>query len=472
MRDILDPADRWLGTAPFAFNSGNKSPVALDDTLSILKDSGAISVDVLANDFDPEGQPLSLVSALAALGTAVAETNNTVTYTPPAGISGFDTVVYTIVDDVGQARTGQINITITDPQLSIDQLADNTLAVNAESGLLDITITQPSEFAGTYQVNTADLLGGPVNLAPPSLSGTIAPGEVLSATPGLWIYDTAAGVPAQSWQWHRNGAQIAGTTQNTYTVTPSDIGPSLSVAETLTDTFGQRSALSASIGTFVPSDDATLIGWWDANDAATITQNAGSVSTWADKAGGSALTQIDTTRRPITNSRTLNGLNTIDFVSGDFMERLETIPTSGNIAFHMAMVIDGASNAFEAILAVNATNDFQIDSNNDTQFDGRLNLTGIGTSASLSGGPFLGGLILSIIFDRTGAAQADVFISNTLRASTAYTTSLDASSALYLMSNRSKNAFTPGAVAELIVTGDVSNRSTIHSYLATKWGVS
>ena len=85
MRDILDLQDRWLGTPVGFLQSGNKSPVAIDDTLSVAKDSGPTSVDVLANDWDPEGQPLTLVSASAALGTAVAELDNTVTYTPPVG---------------------------------------------------------------------------------------------------------------------------------------------------------------------------------------------------------------------------------------------------------------------------------------------------------------------------------------------------------------------------------------------------
>lgn len=474
MRDVLDPSVRWVGRAAFALARGNKRPVALDDALSVLKDSGPVTVAVLANDFDPEGQPLTLVSASAALGTAVAEADNTVTYTPPAGISGFDTVVYTIADDLGQTRDGQVNVTISDPQLSIDTLPDNTLAVTAETGLIDITVTNPAEFAGTWQADTADLVGGPVNLVPPAISGTAAVGNVLTAGPGLWIHDTGAGVPATGWQWRRGGSDIAGETGTSYTVAAGDIGPGVSVAETLTDGFGQRTAASAPVGVgFAPGDDAQLLGWWDAGDAATISQSAGAVNAWTDKAGGAALTQIDGTRQPLTGSRSLNGLNVLDFTSGDFMERALTVPASGDIAFHMALILDGAANAFEAILALEAAaNDFQVDANNAAQFDGRLNLAGAGTSVNLTGGPFSGAFILSVTFDRTGAGQAEVHVSNVLRAGTAYTASLDASAALHLMSNRSKNAFSPGAVGELIVTGDVGNRGQHHAYLAARWGLS
>ena len=73
MRDILDPADIWVGTPGTVFLNTNKLPVAVDDALSVLMGSGPVSVDVLANDYDPEGRALSLVSATASLGTAVAE---------------------------------------------------------------------------------------------------------------------------------------------------------------------------------------------------------------------------------------------------------------------------------------------------------------------------------------------------------------------------------------------------------------
>lgn len=471
MRDILDPADRWLGTAPLALVPGNKRPVTTDDLLAVLMDSGPVSIAVLANDFDPEGQPLTLLSASAALGTAVAEADGTVTYTPPAGISGFDTVVYTVADDLNQTRTGQVDITISEPQLSIDQQPDNTLVVTAETGLIDITVTDPAEFAGSWQVSVADLGGGPINLMPPTISGTVAEGQTLTANGGLWVYDPGVGPPVQAWQWRRGGADIAGETASTYAVQAGDAG--LSALETLTDGNGQRVASSPVVGAvFQPSDDAALLGWWDAADAGTITQSGGLVSSWADKSGGTALSQANTARQPMTGSRLLNGQNVVDFDGTRFAERSEALPASGDVAFHAVLVLDGVSNAFAAVLAFEATNDFQIDANNAAVFDGRLNMTGIGSSANLTGGPFSGALILSAVFDRTGAATAEIFIGNTSRASAGYTAALDSAGALHLMTNRTQNAFVDGAVAELIVTGDVTNRATYHAYLANKWGVS
>ena len=200
---------------------------------------------------------------------------------------GFDTIIYDIEDDQGQRRSGQVNVTITDPTLSIDVQPDNTLVVNAETGVIDITVTTPVDFAGTYHVDTADLTGGPVNLAPPVISGTGEVGQTLIASSGLWIYDTGAGVPVQSWQWQSDGADIAGATTASYIVQPADVGQGLNIAETLNDSAGQRTAFSAMIGSgFTPGSDTALLGWWDATDMTTISQFGGAVWSWADKAGG------------------------------------------------------------------------------------------------------------------------------------------------------------------------------------------
>lgn len=473
MKTIYDPESRWIGAPPLVLSQGNKAPVAVDDALSIVADSAPVTVEVLANDIDPEGAALTLVSASAVFGTAVAEADNTVTYTPPPGFTGFDTVVYEIADDLDQRDTGQINIAVTDPVLTIDVLADNTLAVNAGAGVLQITVGAPAAFAGSYALDTGDLASGPVSLVPPAISGAPGDGAVLTAIPGLWARDPAAGTPATGWQWLRDGAEIAGATGAGYTMSIADNGLAISVRETLSDAGGQRSAESAAVSYgFLPAADGALIGWWDASDAATIVQTGGLVSSWADKSGGAALTQNAGSRQPVTGVRTLNALNVLDFDGVRFMERAETLPASGDVAFHMVLAIDATGNAFEAILAVDAANDFQIDANSATQFDGRLNAVGIGTSVNLSGGPFAGPLILSVIFDRTGTGTAEVFVSGVSRGTTSYTTALDTAATLLVMTNRSENAWADGAVAELAITGDIGRRADYHAYLAGKWGVS
>lgn len=474
MLTIFDPLNRWLGaSSPFVPSQTNKRPVAIDDTLIAEQDSGPISIAVLANDFDPEGGQLTLVSASAQLGTAVAEADNTVTYTPLPGITGSDTVLYEIADDQDQRQVGQLNVTIIAPELTVDVLGDNTIVVNALSGLIDITFTDPIAFAGTYQILSEDILSGPVPLVGPTISGTEVEGAVLTASSGLWVHDSAAETPLTSWQWQQGGVDIAGAVNTTYTIQSGDLGAGLLVREIQSDSHGQRVINSATIGgggSFAPLDDPLLIGWWDAADVATLTDVGGVVSAWADKAGGDPLSQGAAGAQPQTGIRTLNGLNLLDFDGGQLMEATRSLPATGDIAFHMAVVLDATDNVFDTILSGDATNDFQLDSSNGSVFDGRLNVAGVGSSVNLTGGPYSGPLILSIVFDQTGG-QADVFVSNVSRASMPYTTPLDPNQVLRLMSNRAGSIMQDGAFGELIMTGDTGNRAQHHTYLATKWGL-
>ncbi len=467
---------RLTGGAGTDLSQGNAAPVALNDLLTVARTDGPVTISVLDNDYDPEGETLTLVSAYAALGSAVAEADNTVTYTPPvgapAGVIEFDTVVYEIADIEDARSTGQVDITVTDPAVSISTLTDNTLEVTGGAGWIELTLTDPPDFAGTYTADLADLASGPINLALPEVTGLAEAGEVLTAVDGLWIYDSAAGTPTQSFQWQLGGVDISGATAATYTVQAGDVGLGLNVVETQTDAHGARTASSAAIGTFDPSLDASLIGWWDAADAATITETSGAVTSWADKAGSANLAQPASARQPTTGVRTLNGANIVDFDGGDYLDQAITLPASGNVAFHMVLIIDSTANEFEAILAVDAINDFQIDAASASQFDGRVSAAGIGAGTTLSGGPFSGAMILSVVCDFTGAGQLEVFVNNVSRGVMAYTTALDTTAALHIMTNRAQNASVNGAVAELTVSEDISNRAVYYAYLAQKWGIS
>lgn len=474
MRDILDIANLWVGSLGGAFAFDNKSPVALDDTLSVLRDAGPVIISVLANDIDPEGGTLTLLSASAALGTAVAEANNTVTYTPPPGLTGFDTVVYEIADPLDQRTTGQVNITITAPPVTVSTTPENTLTVTAGIGALDLTITQPAPFAGTYVIQTNDLSSGPINLVVPHITGMAVDGQTLTATSGLWANDIEAGLPVQTWQWTRDGQPISAATNTTYLVSAADENHVISVSETLSNMFGARSAASPPAQSFLPNADAALRGWWDAADTSTISASGNRVFAWADKSGGAALAQNSTLNQPLTGTRNINGLNTLDFTGTHFLERLESMPVSGDFAVHMVLSVDQVDNAFAAVLAIDsAANDFQIDAGSDTQFNGRLYTTGIGLlETPFSGGPFVGAILMSAIFDQSGSATAEIYIANTLRATMAYSTAVDTNAALHVMTNRARNTWVDGAVAELVVSGDVTNRAQYHAYLTNKWGLS
>jgi len=75
----------------------NDPPIAVDDSTGT--DEGVnVTIDVLDNDSDPNGDPLTVTSANAANGSVVINNDGTLTYAPAAGFCGTDTIFYSICD--------------------------------------------------------------------------------------------------------------------------------------------------------------------------------------------------------------------------------------------------------------------------------------------------------------------------------------------------------------------------------------
>ena len=104
-------ADRFAYTAAPV----DHPPVAVADAATTPSGTPA-TVAVLANDSDPDGDPLT-VSAVTqpANGSATINANNTVTYTPKAGFSGKDGFTYTASDGRGGTATATVTITVSPP---------------------------------------------------------------------------------------------------------------------------------------------------------------------------------------------------------------------------------------------------------------------------------------------------------------------------------------------------------------------
>jgi len=67
------------------------------------------------------------------------------------------------------------------------------------------------------------------------------------------------------------------------------------------------------VAAFSPLDLSPVL-WLDASDTSTITESGGAVSQWDDKSGnGNDVTQGTAANQPTSGTRTLNGLNVLDF---------------------------------------------------------------------------------------------------------------------------------------------------------------
>ena len=118
----------------------NDPPDAVDDEAETLEDE-ALVIDVLANDTDPDGDPLRIVSATApAHGTATAGAGG-VRYAPALNYHGQDSFDYTIADPGGLTDTATVTVTVlpvNDAPQAVGVIPDQPLEEGGEPLTLDI----------------------------------------------------------------------------------------------------------------------------------------------------------------------------------------------------------------------------------------------------------------------------------------------------------------------------------------------
>lgn len=120
------------------------------------------------------------------------------------------------------------------------------------------------------------VVGAPVNLTPPTISGKPDVGQKLIADPGTWDSDDLT----FGYQWQRDGAAIAGATKVRYTVKPVDAGTALTVVVTATTPDGvSASATSAAVtvrlvtGTKASVSPQVLFSWQRVIVKTTVTSS-------------------------------------------------------------------------------------------------------------------------------------------------------------------------------------------------------
>jgi hypothetical protein len=85
-----------------------------------------------------------------------------------------------------------------------------------------------------------------------------------------------------------------------------------------TGVISPNSLLAGNTAAFYPTNIANLKAWYDASDTATITVSGTEVTQWNDKSGNAYnVTQGTSSLRPLSGTRTQNGLNAIEFDGGN-----------------------------------------------------------------------------------------------------------------------------------------------------------
>ena len=111
----LTPGAGFIRTAPP--NNGvldlNSAPPDARTDFATVDENSSVVINVLANDFDPDGDPLSVDGILQAdHGSVFDNGDGTVTYTPDPNFVGTDTFWYWVEDNNGNFDKAQVQVTV------------------------------------------------------------------------------------------------------------------------------------------------------------------------------------------------------------------------------------------------------------------------------------------------------------------------------------------------------------------------
>ena len=194
---VID-SDGELSSATVTVNVNPQQPLAGDDVVS-TELATAITIDVLANDSDPNDQSLTIADVTQPTqGELVVNEDDTITFIPNEALSGTDTFTYTIVDPDGNLDTATVSVTVSTPT-TVVQNENDTFIVNGSEGInqqFKFTLTSASAgFVNEVGVYLVDDEEGTINGVAPGeeayLETVLTSGEVifsaLSETPSIFF---------------------------------------------------------------------------------------------------------------------------------------------------------------------------------------------------------------------------------------------------------------------------------------------
>lgn len=171
----------------------NLPPVVANDTATTS--AGApVTINVLANDVDPEANPMTVVNLTPPpAGRGTATTNGTtVTYTPPATVTTAFTATFTYQarDSIGATSTTATVTVTVNPAVAADTLAITKADVKAGSN---------NRFSWDFEGTTSRPAGNQIRIEVTSTQGVVLLGTAAPGANGKWklsVNNSTAIVPS------------------------------------------------------------------------------------------------------------------------------------------------------------------------------------------------------------------------------------------------------------------------------------
>ncbi len=188
---------------------GNAPPLATNDAATTPEDE-PVTIPVLANDSDPDGDALTVAGVTAPTNGTAETDGTTVTYTPEADFNGTDSFAYTVADGAGGTATATVTITVT--PVNDAPLAQNDSAVTPEATAVDIAVL----------ANDSDPDGDALTvsaLGAPSSGSATTDGTTVTYTPEAGFSGTV------SFAYTVSDGKLTDTAEITVTVSGANLPP-------------------------------------------------------------------------------------------------------------------------------------------------------------------------------------------------------------------------------------------------------
>lgn len=127
----------------------NTAPQANNDSATTKVDT-SVTVDVLSNDTDADGDTLTIIGVSTPSYGTVAISNGSITYTPDGGYIGNDSFSYTIDDGQGGTASAKVAITVEDTT-SLPEVPSGLAAQDNANGTASLSWTDTSNESG-YEI--------------------------------------------------------------------------------------------------------------------------------------------------------------------------------------------------------------------------------------------------------------------------------------------------------------------------------
>jgi MYXO-CTERM domain-containing protein len=313
--DATETGDLDGDTIPDYLDPTVDIPDAVNDVVNTAEDSAG-TFNVLGNDTGLGNTPVTVtIVTPPGSGTAVANANGTITYTPAADFNGVVTLTYRVTDADGQNDTATVQITVT--AVNDTPVANNNAVTVAEDGTVNSNLL----------ANDSGLGDGPVTV---SIAAQPSNGTVVVNANGTVRYTPRA--------------DFNGTDSYQYTVTDAD---------------GQQSTATVTV-TVQPRNDTPSAA---ADNTTTDEDQAVTVNVLANDSGlGDGPVSVSVTGAPTQGTAVAQPDGTIIFTPAPDQNGTATFT-------YQVTDADGQSSTAQVTIIINPTNDAPVAADDEAEAD-------------------------------------------------------------------------------------------------------